>query len=121
MTKMKSLISTLLGVSLFSGFVSYAEDYYVSQLEENASDQNNGAVGQPFKTLQGAFKSIGKKLNPGDIVWVKNGVYREGVSLWPESSPENVGDGLRISAERISIMGFPGQQPVISGSVELRE
>lgn len=57
-----------------------AKTVYVSA---NASGNGNGSVSAPFKTIS---KAVASKLEPGDVVLVRPGVYNESVFIPKEKS-----------------------------------
>ena len=62
----------------FGGQTLEATEYYVAVDSPNASDSNNGlSLDQPFKTLNRGVQA----LSPGDTLSIKEGIYREAVSV----------------------------------------
>jgi len=57
--------------------VSYAVEYFVAQKHPDARDDNTGTEARPFKTIQPAVD----KAKPGDIIWVKEGIYGDIVKI----------------------------------------
>jgi len=77
-------------------------DYYVDQSHPSASDSNPGTEALPWKTIAKGVTSR----QPGQVVVVKEGVYRESVSLPVSGS----------SGSPITLMGYPFHRVVISGA-----
>ena len=75
-------------------------DYYVSQ---NSIKSENGTREYPFHTISKAAAVA----EPGDTVWIGEGIYREWVS--PDKS--GLDDNLRITYRNM-----PGTKPIISGA-----
>jgi len=104
-----------------AGSGTAGRDYFVDQRHASASDDNPGTEQRPFKSIRGALTKV--QLEPGESLWIKDGVYREFV--WFEPRPfldykpwtpviqTNVG---LSSAECITLSAFPGHAPVIKGS-----
>jgi hypothetical protein len=57
---------------LLLSVTSFAAQYVVDIGNPSAADSNNGSAAAPWKTL---YALTGKRLAPGDVVTVKNGVY----------------------------------------------
>jgi parallel beta-helix repeat protein len=92
--------------------------YYVAQMDAAASDRNPGSDGQPFKSINGCLQAIKDRLKPGDTIWIKNGTYREEVSLRSATAPQG---GIVIPSgagytRMITLAAHPGHRPVIKGS-----
>jgi len=81
-----------------------AATYFVDQRAPGASDESPGTETEPLATINAAMS----KVQPGDTVFVKSGVYREEVRF----PGEDWGD----PSTRITLSAFPGHRPVISGS-----
>ena len=77
--------------------------YYVDQNDPNASDSNPGTETLPWETIQRAANEVGA----GAVVVVKEGTYRERVTL------HSGGSGLY---EMITFVAFPGHEVNIKGS-----
>jgi parallel beta-helix repeat protein len=95
-------------------------DYHIAQQHPQASDDNPGTAEKPFKTLEGAFRALAATVQPGDTIWVHNGLYREG-SLWLVGSGHERGGAIDFPSgsgysRMISIQAYPGHQPVINQS-----
>ncbi|WP_169449445.1 right-handed parallel beta-helix repeat-containing protein [Marinimicrobium agarilyticum] len=83
-------------------------DYYVSL---NGSDSSSGSLNQPFRTLQRAIDVAG----PGDLVYVRGGVYNIYSPAIPEAGINFWKSGTSESA-RIRYFAYPGEQPVLDFS-----
>ena len=70
--------------------------YYVDTNNPDARDSNPGTEGQPWKTIRGGVQS----LQPGDILLVKAGTYREMVVLTRSGT----------AANPIRIWAYPGDE-----------
>ncbi len=79
-----------------------ATDWYVSATDGAASDTGSGGSDQPFRTVQRAADAA----QPGDTVWIRDGVYRETV-IAPRSGTSTAPIVFRAAA---------GAAPVISGA-----
>lgn len=89
-------------IVLSAGWFSFsglATDFYVSPSGSNAA---SGAVSDPFQTIQHAFDVAGA----GDTIYVREGTYRETVTLVSKSGSK--GSLIRLTA-------YPEETPVISG------
>ncbi len=78
------------------------QGYFVAP---NGSDTNPGSFLLPWKTIRKAARTV----QPGDTVYIRNGIYHETVSFessGTESSP-------------IHILAYPGENPVIDGGYTL--
>jgi len=83
--------------------VERLDTYYVATNDPNASDSNPGTEVLPFKTIQRAANEV----RAGAVVLVKEGTYRERVTLL------NEGSGLY---EMITFATYPGHEVYIKGS-----
>jgi parallel beta-helix repeat protein len=83
----------------------YGRDSYSGRLSEPASDHLDG----PFRTIQAGYGM----LQPGDCLYVRQGVYRETVTLDKAASEHNP----------IVIQAFPGHEgkAIVSGAQEIRD
>lgn len=79
-----------------------AGTYYVAP---NGSDQNSGAIDQPFRSIQHAAD----RAQPGDVVYVRAGTYHEVVTLRNSGTAD----------QPITIAAYPGETPVIDGEYTL--
>lgn len=77
----------------------YGNIYFVSP---NGSDHNPGSLNLPWKTL-GKAASM---LEPGDIVYIRGGIYQESVDF----------KGSGTSKLPIKILAYPGETPIIDGN-----
>jgi hypothetical protein len=88
--------------------LKFSKTYYVDQHHPQASDNNQGTEGSPFKTIGKAAQV----LQPGEQVIIASGIYRELVR------PERGGDG---PDKMISYEAAPGARVVIKGSRVVKE
>ncbi len=79
--------------------------YWVDQASGN--DSNAGTETLPFKTIHRAVQS--NTISPGDAVIVREGTYYGEVSPEVGGTPGNL----------ITITGFPGEDVIVSGAIEL--
>jgi len=91
-----ALVATLLSVLCWS---ASAATYYVST---GGSDSAPGTQAQPWRTIQRAANLV----NPGDIVLVNTGVYREKVQLTRSGA----------AGRKIVFKNAPGHYPVIEAT-----
>lgn len=96
-------VGVFLSVSL-GGVSAFAATFYVAQQDPRAADGNAGTEAAPLKTITAALG----KVQPGDTVWVKTGVYRES-AVYP-------GPDWKDPEVRCTLSAFPGQRPVLKGS-----
>lgn len=89
----------LIALSFVFSSISQAATYYVSP---DGSDSAAGSLAAPFKTIQKAMNVV----NPGDVVMLRGGTYRETVSA---SRGGN-------AANPVTVQAYPGEVPVIKGS-----
>ena len=61
--------------------LSLGQRYIVAQLDGNADDANPGTEEKPFKSINGCLAQVKDQLGPGDTIFIKNGTYRETISL----------------------------------------
>jgi CSLREA domain-containing protein len=73
--------------------------YYVSP---DGDDANPGTFDQPWRTIQHAVDSVG----PGDTIWVRGGMYNEGLVIETSGLP-----GLPIT-----LIGYPGETAILDGN-----
>ncbi|MCK4470569.1 MAG: hypothetical protein KAW49_02155, partial [Anaerolineae bacterium] len=73
--------------------------YYVSP---DGDDANPGSFDQPWRTIQHAVDNVG----PGDTIWVRGGIYNEGVVVATSGLP-----GLPIT-----LIGYPGEVAMLDGN-----
>jgi parallel beta-helix repeat protein len=77
--------------------------YYVDSAKGNNS-YTGTSESQAFKTIQQA----NQKVAPGDTVYVKNGTYREDITIETSGKPNNW----------ITFQAFPGHKPFVQGPQE---
>jgi hypothetical protein len=82
--------------------VKYGGPFYVDTNDANASDANYGTASSPWKTLAKAASTV----EAGQTVYVKEGVYRESVTLSHSGT----------SSSPITFQAWPGDRVVIAGS-----
>jgi hypothetical protein len=76
--------------------------YYVAP---DGSDSNPGTIDRPWRTITKATRTV----EPGDVVYVRGGVYNELVSIDRSGTPTQL----------IRFVAYPGETPVIDGNMEL--
>jgi hypothetical protein len=76
--------------------------FYVSP---GGSDGSPGTVSQPWKTIGKATRT----LRAGDVVYIKNGTYREWVLLGDQANSGT-------AAQPIAYRAYPGHRPVLDGA-----
>ncbi len=110
-----SRLSALIICFLLSSAVSAATQatFYVSP---EGSDNNAGTIGAPFKTItaaRDAVRAINSSMSGDIIVYLRGGTYNvtSPIELRPQDSGKN---GFRIY-----YMAYPGETPVVSGSVKV--
>ena len=89
-------------VAILSSATLNAATYFVSKDATNASDSNDGSKGKPFKTISAAAA----KVQPGDTVIVKPGIYRERVAPAAAGTKE----------QPIKFIADPVHKAVVKGS-----
>jgi len=99
MTPHNLILLTLLPASLLT-----AKEYHVAV---DGSDRNEGSAGKPFQTISAAARIA----QPGDVVTVHAGVYRE------EITPPRGGTS---EASRIVYQAAPGEEVEVRGSEIVR-
>jgi len=85
-----------------------AATYHVDNGAKNASDENPGSEGAPWKTI--ARAAAAEELKPGDTVLIRSGTYREHVEI-------------KVSGEEgkpITFAAAPGARVVIKGSESVK-
>ena len=106
LTSRSLLVVALLPILWLPGYARSAT-YYVAQAAPNASDENPGSEGQPWKTLAHAAKQV----QPKDILFVKAGTYRETLHLTTDKvSVRAFGDdavSLKMLDDRYPQPGHP--------------
>ena len=97
------LTTALLGSAILAGVANAAERYVDNSGSPPCSNSSSGgSQSQPWCTINYA---VGRA-RPGDIVYVKNGTYREDVYI----------DGKNGGANYITFQNYPGHSPVIRGN-----
>ena len=91
----RSLLAVALLAILWLPGYARSATYYVAQEAPNASDENPGSEGEPWKTLAHAAKQV----QPRDILFVKAGTYRE---------------MLHLTADQVSVRAFGDDAVVIT-------
>jgi hypothetical protein len=103
--QLKPMLQRLAAIAaLCVALPAWPATYHVAQKAPAASDTNAGTEVKPFKTIAAAMG----KVQPGDTVLVRDGVYREAV-VYPG---KDWGDPTR----RITLAAAPGPRPVLKGS-----
>jgi parallel beta-helix repeat protein len=78
-----------------------ANVYYVAP---GGSDSDPGTISRPWRTIGKAVRTLA----PGDVVYIKNGQYREHVVLgWKDAG---------APGKTIAYRAYPGHQPVLDGT-----
>jgi len=85
-----------------------AADYYVAQKGAAADDKNPGTLEKPFKTINAGLP----KLKAGDTLWIREGTYRESLSLqtnaWSFGDPPGrPSPAARATASRFVSLPIP--------------
>ncbi len=110
MTMSKDLTARLpegMGYAFWEKEMLYDRELHVSINHPDASDDNDGSLEHPFKTIQAAAD----KARPGTRVWIHGGVYRECVR------PVCSGEG---PDRLICYEAFDKDQVIIKASEEIR-
>ena len=94
-----------LAFCLLAGGWGWTAEYYVAQKDPAADDQNPGTTEKPLKTLKAALP----KMRAGDTLFVRAGVYREGMRLKGEAFS---GTSVRPTL----VQAWPGDEVIIKGS-----
>jgi len=90
----------LLSALLLSSLVAlHATEFYVSP---NGTDEAAGTLDAPLRTIQQSFQKAG----PGDTIFLREGTYREAVTLKTKSGKEGA---------PITLKAYQGEKPVLSG------
>ncbi len=97
-------ITTALIIMALIGTASAAE-YYVAGENPDCSDLGTGNESKPWCTIQKAADVIG----PGDTVYVRQGTYHEELTLKNSGTDKNY----------ITFAAYPGEEPVLDGSIVL--
>ena len=98
------VIFVILVLTLWTSPSSHSETYYVDQKHSNASDTNSGKEeNKPWLTISRAAEAVG----PGDTVLVKEGVYREQITVKKSGTDYN---------NMITFAAYPGDEVIVKGS-----
>jgi hypothetical protein len=101
MKTLKTLLLLIFTQAILFAGISNAATYYVST---TGSDSNPGTIDQPFKT----FQKIGKlSLNPGDIVYIRAGIYKSGATSNSPQSALLIDGKNGNSSNWITIAAYP--------------
>ena len=95
-------LAVMLGTTVCS-----AATYYVDQNHPSASNSNPGTEALPWLTMSKAASSTA--VGPGDMVIVKEGIYRERVTISRSGTP----------GSPITYQANPGDRVVVAGSSEI--
>jgi len=87
--------------------VAAAKDYYVDvqSLGGPADDAGPGSLEQPWRTLSRAVGDAQPRPEAGDVIWVREGVYKEQVTL------ETGG----AAGQPLNIKAFAEERPIVDG------
>ena len=103
MARTSHLTTALLGSAILAGVANAAERYVDNSGSPPCSNSSSGgSQSRPWCTINYAVGRV----RPGDIVYVKNGTYREDVYI----------DGKNGGANYITFQNYPGHSPVIQGN-----
>lgn len=89
---------------LISAIFVQAKEYHVSL---NGKDMNDGSITSPLRTINAAAQ----KAQPGDIITVHEGIYRERVVPPRGGTSDNM---------RITYQAAPGEQVIVTGSESIK-
>ena len=89
-------------------FAHYDREIHVNNKNSRASDQNDGTISQPFKTINAAAQVA----TPGTRVLIHAGTYRETV----QPATGGLGPDKMISYE-----AYQGEEVIIKASVEVKD
>lgn len=84
---------------------AWGREWVVAQDHPQASDENPGTAERPFKTISRAAQGV----EPGDVVVVKAGLYREGVALRRSGRP---GQPILFVADPPGSVVITGADPI---------
>ncbi len=93
------VVVVIIPASLLAPHAATENVYYVSP---DGDDANPGSFDQPWRTVQHAVDNVGA----GDTIWVRGGVYNEGVVIATSGLP-----GLPIT-----LIGYPGEAAILNGN-----
>ena len=94
----KAFLFSFLFFFLTSAGAVKGTTFYVAT---NGSDSNPGTITQPFQTLQKGANL----LNPGDILYVRGGIYQQTVTF----------DRSGTATAPIQILAYPSEIPIVDG------
>ncbi|MFC1718667.1 right-handed parallel beta-helix repeat-containing protein [Candidatus Poribacteria bacterium] len=103
---------------LFSAFClllaygAYGAEYYVDIDSRGGpcDDSGPGTLERPWRTLNRAVSGQEPRPEPGDTVWIREGVYREEMAI-------QIGGTEKLP---LTIKAFPDEKPIIDGDGKLR-
>ena len=98
-TRIHLLWSLSLIVLVSFGAMCPAAEYYVSTTGNNAT--GNGSIDNPWQTITKGQSM----LSPGDTLFVREGTYRESVTITSQGSVDNP----------ITIKAYPNETPILDG------
>ena len=105
---MKNVVFVSLAILWCAASVATGGEYYVAQKNPAADDKNPGTAEKPFKTINAGV--VNAKLQPGDTLYVHEGVYRESVNL--SCANAHHGD----TGAHIRILAWPKEVVEVKGS-----
>ncbi|NQU75359.1 MAG: DUF1565 domain-containing protein, partial [Planctomycetes bacterium] len=91
---------------------SLAGEYFVDRGHPQCSDENAGTEALPWKTINKAVSVA----QAGDTVWIKAGVYREGIQRFA-----NRGEYYASRIRFITLAAYKNDRVVIDGTVVISE
>ena len=84
-------------------FNIYSADYYVSS--SGTDNESCGAISTPCQTIQYSIN----KLSAGDTLYIREGTYRETVTITNDGTSGNL----------ITIQNYPGETVTIDGTTDI--
>lgn len=90
------------GVLLASTLHADAVEYHVSP---GGDDANDGSASAPFATIQ---RALSEPLGPGDVVWLREGVFAPSQHVWIGRSGS--------ASQPLLLAAWPGETAVIDGT-----
>ena len=105
-----------------TGLPSVGKTYWVDGAATNAADTNSGTADRPWKSLQRAGSA--KELQPGDAVLVRNGVYREALTITVSGAPGRPLTFAAAPGAKVFVKGselVPGPWARVSGDPAVKE
>ena len=92
----------LANILIFSFFQSFSQTtYYVAPSSSGGSDSNAGTLAAPFETLAHAID----QLTAGDILYIREGTYRETITIDEDGSSGNLITIQNYNNEVVTIDG----------------